>query len=120
MKVGSIEDPANFMGPVINKSAMNSILDYIEVGKKEGRLLTGGKQAGTDGYFVEPTVIADISAKARIFQEEIFGPVLAVTKAKDFDEALHMANDTEFGLTGAVYSQKSSAPLKNFTSAIST
>jgi len=105
MKVGSIEDPANFMGPVINKSAMNSILDYIEVGKKEGRLLTGGKQAGTDGYFVEPTVIADISPKARIFQEEIFGPVLAVTKAKDFDEALHMANDTEFGLTGAVYSQ---------------
>jgi 1-pyrroline-5-carboxylate dehydrogenase len=105
MKVGNIEDPANFMGPVINKSAMNSILDYIEVGKKEGRLLTGGKQAGSDGYFVEPTVIADISSKARIFQEEIFGPVLAVTKAKNFDEALHMANDTEFGLTGAVYSQ---------------
>ena len=105
MKVGSVEDPANFMGPVINKSAMNSILEYIEVGKKEGRLLTGGKQANTDGYFVEPTVIADISPKARIFQEEIFGPVLAVTKAKDFDEALRMANDTEFGLTGAVYSQ---------------
>ena len=105
MKVGSVEDPANFMGPVINESAMNSILEYIEVGKKEGRLLTGGKQANTDGYFVEPTVIADISPKARIFQEEIFGPVLAVTKAKDFDEALHMANDTEFGLTGAVYSQ---------------
>jgi 1-pyrroline-5-carboxylate dehydrogenase len=105
IKVGSIEDPANYMGPVINKSAMNSILDYIEVGKKEGRLLTGGKQSGTDGYFVEPTVIADISPKARIFQEEIFGPVLAVTKAKDFDEALNMANDTEFGLTGAVYSQ---------------
>src|ERR1700693_5284391 len=60
IKVGSIEDPANYMGPVINKSAMNSIRDYIEVGKKEGRLLTGGKQAGTDGYFVEPTVIADI------------------------------------------------------------
>ena len=105
MKVGNIEDPANFMGPVINKSAMNSILEYIEVGKKEGRLVTGGKQAGADGYFVEPTVIADISPKARIFQEEIFGPVLAVSKAKDFDEALHMANDTEFGLTGAVYSQ---------------
>jgi 1-pyrroline-5-carboxylate dehydrogenase len=105
IKVGSVEDPANFMGPVINKSAMNSILNYIEVGKKEGRLLTGGKQTGADGYFVEPTVIADISPKARIFQEEIFGPVLAVTKAKDFDEALHMANDTEFGLTGSVYSQ---------------
>ncbi|MGA8221524.1 MAG: L-glutamate gamma-semialdehyde dehydrogenase [Candidatus Acidiferrales bacterium] len=105
MKVGSVEDPSNFMGPVINKSAMDSILDYIEVGKKEGRLLTGGKSPATDGYFIEPTVIADISPKARIFQEEIFGPVLAVTKAKNFDEALHMANDTEFGLAGAVYSQ---------------
>ena len=59
------------------------------------------------GYFVEHTVIADIGPKARIFQEEIFGPVLAVTKAKNFDDALHMANDTEFGLTGAVYSQNS-------------
>ena len=105
IKVGPIEDPSNYMGPVINKAAMNSILDYIEVGKKEGRLVAGGKHAGGEGYFIEPTVIADINPKARIFQEEIFGPVLAVTKAKDFDTALHMANDTEFGLTGAVYSQ---------------
>ena len=64
-----------------------------------------GNTTGDDGYFVEPTVIADISPKARIFQEEIFGPVLAVTKAKDFDDALKMANDSEFGLTGAVYSR---------------
>jgi 1-pyrroline-5-carboxylate dehydrogenase len=105
MKVGPTEDPANYMGPVINKAAMKTILDYIEVGKKEGCLVAGGKQAGGDGYFIEPTVIADISPKARIFQEEIFGPVLAVTKAKNFDQALQMANDTEFGLTGAVYSQ---------------
>ena len=105
IKVGSVENPENYMGPVINKAAMKSILDYIEVGKKEGRLLTGGKHAGGDGYFIEPTVIADIDRKARIFQEEIFGPVLAVTKAKDFEEALSMANDSEFGLTGAVYSQ---------------
>jgi 1-pyrroline-5-carboxylate dehydrogenase len=105
MKVGSIEDPANYMGPVINKAAMTSILGYIEQGKKEGRLMTGGKHVGGDGYFIEPTVIADVDRKARIFQEEIFGPVLAVTKAKDFDEALSMANDSEFGLTGAVYSR---------------
>ncbi len=105
IKVGPVEDPQNYMGPVINKSAMNSILDYIEVGKKEGRLLTGGKHAGGEGYFIEPTVIADIGRKARIFQEEIFGPVLAVTKAKNFDEALDMANDSEFGLTGAIYSR---------------
>jgi 1-pyrroline-5-carboxylate dehydrogenase len=105
IKVGSPEDPTNFMGPVINKAAMTSILGYIDVGKKEGRLVAGGNRASGEGYFVEPTVIADIDRKARIFQEEIFGPVLAVTKAKDFDEALSMANDSEFGLTGAVYSQ---------------
>jgi 1-pyrroline-5-carboxylate dehydrogenase len=105
IKVGPAEDPGNYMGPVINKAAMTSILGYIHQGQKEGRLMTGGKQAAGDGYFLEPTVIADVDRKARIFQEEIFGPVLAVTKAKDFDEALSMANDSEFGLTGAVYSQ---------------
>ncbi len=105
IKVGSPEDPANFMGPVINKAAMTSILGYIDVGKKEGRLVAGGNRAPGDGYFVEPTVIADVDRKARIFQDEIFGPVLAITKAKDFDEALSMANDSEFGLTGAVYSR---------------
>jgi 1-pyrroline-5-carboxylate dehydrogenase len=105
IKVGSIEDPQNYMGPVINEVAMKTILGYIDAGKKEGRLVVGGRRADGDGYFIEPTVIADIDRKARIFQEEIFGPVLAVSKAKDFDDALAMANDTEFGLTGAVYSQ---------------
>ncbi len=95
------------MGPVINKSAMTSILGYIDVGKKEGRLVAGGNRAPGDGFFIEPTVIADVDRKARIFQEEIFGPVLAITKAKDFDDALAMANDSEFGLTGAVYSNES-------------
>ena len=104
-KVGPVEDAANFMGPVINEAAMKTILGYIEAGKREGRLLAGGKPADGDGYFIEPTVIADVAPKARIFQEEIFGPVLAVTKAKDFDDALRMANDSEFGLTGAVYSR---------------
>ncbi|MGB6471821.1 MAG: aldehyde dehydrogenase family protein, partial [Candidatus Acidiferrales bacterium] len=103
--VGSIENPENFMGPVINKSALETIFGYIEQGKKEGRLVAGGDRAAGDGYFVQPTVIADIGPKARIFQEEIFGPVLAVTKAKNFDHALEMANDSEFGLTGAVYSR---------------
>jgi 1-pyrroline-5-carboxylate dehydrogenase len=94
------------MGPVVNEKAMKSILDYIEVGKKEGRLIYGGgpaKDAG-DGYFIQPTVIADIPPMARISQEEIFGPVLAVIKARNFDDALAIANNTEFGLTGAVYS----------------
>jgi 1-pyrroline-5-carboxylate dehydrogenase len=103
LKVGSAEDPGNYMGPVINQGAMKSILEYVEVGKKEGRLVAGGGKAPGDGYFVQPTVIADIDAKARIFQEEIFGPVLAVAKARDFDHAIQMANDSEYGLTGAVY-----------------
>jgi 1-pyrroline-5-carboxylate dehydrogenase len=94
------------MGPVVNEKAMKSILNYIEIGKKEGRLITGGgpaKEAG-EGYYIQPTVIADIAPTARIAQEEIFGPVLAVIKSRNFDDALEIANNTEFGLTGAVYS----------------
>jgi 1-pyrroline-5-carboxylate dehydrogenase len=105
MRVGEADDAANYMGPVINQAAMKTILDYIEVGKKEGRLVAGGGRAAGDGYFIEPTVIADVAPRARIEQEEIFGPVLAVIRARDFDDALEIANDTEFGLTGAVYSR---------------
>ena len=103
--VGPSDDPNNYMGPVISQSAMKTILDYIEVGKKEGKLLTGGKRAAGDGYFIEPTIIADVDPKARLAQEEVFGPVLAVIKAKNYDHALEIANNTEFGLTGAVYSK---------------
>ena len=93
------------MGPVVNAGAMQTILDYIETGKKEGRLIAGGKAVETpeNGYFLEPTVFADIAPDARISQEEIFGPVLAIIKAKDYDDALAIANNTEYGLTGAVY-----------------
>jgi 1-pyrroline-5-carboxylate dehydrogenase len=94
------------MGPVVNEAAMKSILEYAAIGAKEGRLVAGGKAVETPekGYYVEPTVIVDVAPNARIAQEEIFGPVLAVIKAKDFDHALEIANNTEFGLTGAVYS----------------
>jgi 1-pyrroline-5-carboxylate dehydrogenase len=102
LTVGPPDEFSNFMGPVINDGAKKSILGYIESGKSEGRLICGGETRG-DGYFIEPTVIADVDSKARIFQEEIFGPVLAVTKAKNFEHALELANDTEYGLTGAVY-----------------
>jgi 1-pyrroline-5-carboxylate dehydrogenase len=93
------------LGPVINKAAMDSILGYIEEGKKEGRLIAGGKAAENPegGYFIEPTVIADVVPDAVIAQEEIFGPVLAVIKVKDFEEGLRVANNTEYGLTGALY-----------------
>ena len=105
LKVGPAENFDNYMGPVINKGAMKTILDYIEAGKKEGRLLAGGGKASGDGFFVEPTVIADVKPDAKIAQEEIFGPVLAVILAKDFDDALRIANGTEYGLTGAVYTK---------------
>jgi len=102
LQIGSPEDNAR-MGPVINEGAMKSILNYIEVGKKEGRLLTGGSRVEGEGYHIQPTVIADIAPDARLSQEEIFGPVLSVIKAKDYDEALKIANNTEYGLTGAIY-----------------
>src|SRR5436309_4058379 len=104
IRVGAADDPANYMGPVISDSARKSILSYIEVGKREGRLLAGGVAHEGDGYFIRPTVIADVAPGARIFQEEIFGPVLAVSKSGDFEQALEMANDSQYGLTGAVYS----------------
>ncbi len=103
LTIGPSEELTNYMGPVISAKARETILNYIETGKKEGRLISGGGPATGDGYFIQPTVIADIDSKARIFQEEIFGPVLAVTKAKDFDHALELANDSDYGLTGAVY-----------------
>jgi 1-pyrroline-5-carboxylate dehydrogenase len=98
-------DPADnqTMGPVINEGAMRSILKYIEIGRREGRVVSGGARAAGDGFFIEPTVIADVAPGARIAQEEIFGPVLAVIPSRDFTHALQIANNTEYGLTGAVY-----------------
>lgn len=103
LSVGPTDDPSYDMGPVINAGAKKSILEYIETGKQEGRLVAGGEALEGEGYFIRPTVIADIEATDRLFQEEIFGPVLAVSKARDFDHALDLANDSEYGLTGAVY-----------------
>jgi 1-pyrroline-5-carboxylate dehydrogenase len=101
--VGDPADPANYMGPVVNEGALKSIERYIETGRGEGRLISGGKRVGKDGFFLEPTVIADVAPDATIAQEEIFGPVLAVIKAKNFDDAMQIANNTEFGLTGSLY-----------------
>jgi 1-pyrroline-5-carboxylate dehydrogenase len=102
-----IGDPAEnaAMGAVINEGSMKTILQFIEQGKKDGRIITGGERAPGEGYFIPPTVIADIPPKSKLEQEEIFGPVLAVIKARGFDHALEIANDTEFGLTGAVYTK---------------
>lgn len=103
--VGPPQDLSNYMGPVINQRSMENILRYIDVGQREGgRLIVGGIRAPEGGYFVRPTVIADVEPKGTIAQQEIFGPVLAVIKARDFDHAIEIANNTEYGLTGAVYS----------------
>ena len=94
------------MGAVISAQAEKDILKYIEIGKGEGRLLCGGnKVEGMNGFYIEPTIIADVDPMATISQEEIFGPVLAVLKSKDFDHGLEIANNTIFGLTGAVFSE---------------
>ncbi|HMJ61383.1 MAG TPA: L-glutamate gamma-semialdehyde dehydrogenase [Bryobacteraceae bacterium] len=103
LTMGPSDDLGNYMGPVISARARDTILSYIETGKQEGRLITGGSAGPGEGYFVRPTIIADVDPKARVFQEEIFGPVLAVAKARNFDHALQLANDSEYGLTGAVF-----------------
>ena len=105
-KIG-VGDPAEnaAAGPVINQSAMNKILEYIAIGQRDGRLITGGQRAteAGEGYFIQPTVIADVPAGSTLEQEEIFGPVLAVIKSRGFEDALRIANGTEYGLTGAIY-----------------
>jgi 1-pyrroline-5-carboxylate dehydrogenase len=100
-------DPAEnvYTGPVISEKSYRKVLDYLEIGKKEGTVLNGGHAIGNpeDGYYIAPTVIADVAPAARISLEEIFGPVLAVIKSHSFDDALAIANNTEYGLTGAIY-----------------
>ncbi len=104
LTVGDPYDFSHFMGPVIDEASFKKISEYIEIGSKEGKLVAGGKTDASKGWFIEPTVIKDVEPKARIMQEEIFGPVLAICKVKDFDEAIEVANNTEYGLTGAVIS----------------
>jgi 1-pyrroline-5-carboxylate dehydrogenase len=108
LKQGAPDQGAEIeQGPVADKNAMRTIMDYIEVGTQEGKLLAGGKALETPegGYFIEPTVFGDVADTARIAQEEIFGPVLALIRAKDYDDALRIGNGTEFGLTGSVFSR---------------
>ena len=99
---GDASDNSNYTGPVIDQTSFDKIMGYIEIGKEEGRLIAGGTGDDSKGYFVAPTVIVDLDPKARVMQEEIFGPVVGITKAKNFDEAIEIANNTDYGLTGAV------------------
>lgn len=106
LTVGDVKDVRHFTGPVSSQRAFDKISDYIEIGKNEGRVIVGGErhELANEGWFIQPTVVADVDPKARLAQEEIFGPVMAVIKAKDVDDALAIANNTIYGLTGAFYS----------------
>jgi len=103
----SLGDPkvySNNMGPVNDDKAYKSIMAYIELGKLEGKLLVGGNGNDELGWFIEPTVFTDLDPSSRMMQEEIFGPVLSITKVSSFEEGLEVVNNTEFGLTGAIFS----------------
>jgi len=102
---GSVEQPEVNFGPVINERAQESIMAYIEIGRREGKLLMGGEKGSSEGYFVQPTIFSDVSPQALIAKEEIFGPVLVVIRADHFDSAIDIANQTDYGLTGSVYTR---------------
>jgi len=104
LKVGAPEDPRNTVGPVIDGAAQRRIAEYIEIGKQEAKCVLE-MAAPKDGFFVGPAIFRDVDPRSRIAQEEIFGPVLSVLKAKDFAHALQIANDSEFALTGGIFSR---------------
>ncbi len=106
LTIGDTISPENFyLGAVIDRSAHTKIQDYVKIGKREGRAVLADGKVPEGGWFIPPTVIADVAPNSRIAQEEIFGPVLAVIPCRDFDEGLQIANGTPYGLTGALYSR---------------
>jgi len=105
LQVGYPEDPGTVLGPVIDKEAYDRVNRYIQLGKEEAKLAFQGTVPPGDGYFIPPAIFTDVPPQARIAQEEIFGPVLSVLKARDLDEALRWANATPFALTGGFYSR---------------
>lgn len=105
MKIGNPMEKTTDVGPVINKKQFDTIMDYIKIGKEEGAdVLVGGNKTGDKGYYIEPTVFVNANNKMRISQEEIFGPVVTLIKFKDDAEAIEIANDSIYGLGGAVWS----------------
>lgn len=102
--VDAPQHASTYMGPVCEESAFDKILDYIEIGKQEASLVTGGTGDKEKGYFIKPTIFKDADPNARIMQEEIFGPVVAFSKGSSIDELIDIANNTDYGLTGAIIS----------------
>src|SRR5438309_556058 len=105
LRIGNPEQPGIMVGPVIDEAAYRRILEYIEIGKKEATLAYQAKEVAPHGYFIPPTIFTDVKPNMRIAREEIFGPVLSVLKVKDLDEALEVANGTDYALTGGFFSR---------------
>ena len=113
IKVGDPFDESNYQGAIDNREQFETILKYIEIGKQEGaKILTGGKRIGTKGFFIEPTIFYDVREDMRIVKEEIFGPVVTVSKFKTLEEGVKMANASEFGLGGGIETTNVSTALK--------
>lgn len=104
LNIGAAELPSTQVGPVIDSQAKNRILEYIEMGKKEAKLVLQ-LESPSQGYFVGPVIFADVPPQGAIAQQEIFGPVLSVIPAPDFDQAVKIANSTNYALTGGIYSR---------------
>jgi len=104
IRSGPPEGPENFLGPVIDEVAQKKITEYIEIGKQEGKVMLERKVSG-EGYFIGPVVFIDAKPESRIVTEEIFGPVLTIMRAKDNDEAIRMANESLYALTGGLFSR---------------
>ena len=106
IKIGPTKYYENYLGPVINEASFNKIMSYIEIGKREGKLILGGEPyENSEGYFIKPTLFVDVDIKGKLMKEEIFGPVVGIVKYKTLDEAIDMFNDTEYGLTGSIYTK---------------
>lgn len=103
LTMGPTRDWRHYVGPVASEKQFKTVTDYVKIGKKQNRLVAGGTWEGRTGNFVRPTVFDGVTSKSRIFREEIFGPVLGIAEAKDFDHAIRLANDTEYGLTGSYF-----------------
>jgi 1-pyrroline-5-carboxylate dehydrogenase len=103
LRIGDPQEAGVEVGPVVNEKAVERILSYIALARNEARVAAGGTRLEREGYFIAPTVLADVDPRSRLAQEEIFGPVVAIIKAADFEDAIRIGNDTEYGLTGSVY-----------------
>ena len=114
LRVGNVRSRQAQVGAVVDDRQMKKILRFIEKGRKEGKLVAGGKRAPGRGYFILPTVFSNVKEKAALAREEIFGPVLAMIRARDYDDAMRIANGTEYGLTGAYYGSRTERAARDF------